>query len=70
MAVITVKIPDKELDLFLQFLQKFKYSPTVINDEIPVDLQEMVLLRKKTAKAKDYISAKESNALLKKKYGL
>ena len=69
MAVITVKIPDKELELFLQFLQKFKYSPTVINDEIPVDLQEKVLERKKTAKAKDYISAKESSALLKKKYG-
>ena len=67
MAVITVKIPDKELSLFLQLLHKFKYSPTVINDEVPADLQEMVLQRKKTAK--DYISAKESNALLKKKYG-
>ena len=69
MAVITVNIPDKELDLFLKFLDKLKYKPSLINDEIPDEIQKLVLNRKKTAKAKDYISVKDSNNLLKKKYG-
>ena len=65
MAVITVNIPDKELDLFLKFLDKLKYKPSLINDEIPAEIQKLVLNRKKTAKAKDYISVKDSNNLLK-----
>ena len=69
MAVITVKVPDKDLAIFLKLLDKFKYKPSLINDEIPAEIQNLVLHRKKTAKAKDYISAKESIAHLKKKYG-
>lgn len=48
-----------------------KISPSsVINDEIPAEIQSLVLHRKKTAKTKDYISAKESLAQLKKKFSL
>jgi hypothetical protein len=37
--------------------------------DIPVEVQELVLNRMKTAKPKDYITVEESNKKLKKKYG-
>ena len=37
--------------------------------DIPVEVQEMVLKRIKTAKATDYITVEESNKKLKQKYG-
>ena len=37
--------------------------------DIPVEVQEMVLNRIKTAKATDYITVEESNKKLKQKYG-
>jgi hypothetical protein len=37
--------------------------------DIPLEIQEMVLNRIKTAKPKDYITVEESNKKLKKKYG-
>jgi hypothetical protein len=69
MAVITVKIPDQEVKLFLQLLDKFKYKPSVVNDEIPAEIQNIILNRKKTARSKDYISSEQSLESLKKKYG-
>lgn len=37
--------------------------------DIPVEVQETVLNRIKTVKAKDYITVEESNKKLKQKYG-
>ena len=71
MTTITVNIPDKEVSFFLKLLQKFQLDPVITeNEEISKKVQAEILHRKKTAKAKDYISAEESISTLKKKHGL
>jgi hypothetical protein len=47
---------------------KFELKKNDISD-IPVEVQELVLNRIKTAKATDYITVEESNKKLKQKYG-
>jgi hypothetical protein len=70
MPIVSLNVPDKELDFFLKLVDKFNYKQTILDTvAIPKAIQEMVIDRKKTAKTKDYVKAKDSVQKLKKKYG-
>lgn len=69
MKQVTLNIPDKEFDFFMELVQKFKYKASENDNTIPEEVKELVVKRKKSAKSGDYMTVSESNKKLKKKYG-
>lgn len=70
MTQITLNIPDKELDFFLNLVKKFKYK-TVQQEGIYISPEQMKMVdqRRKSAKKSDFISKEDANKKLKAKYG-
>lgn len=70
MKQVILNIPDSEFDFFMKLIQKFNYKTAETTDFIiPEEHKLLVDERRKTAKASDYITRKQSTEKLKKKYG-
>ena len=72
MRQVTLNIPDRELEFFLQLIKKFNYK-LLFNKEdgivISEEDKELVRERRRTAKRSDFISWDDAKKTLKAKYG-
>jgi hypothetical protein len=67
MKEITLKIPDNKFKFFMDLIEQLGIEAKDVDGEIPLEDQELVRNRIKTAKQEDYISWNEAKEHLKYK---
>lgn len=64
MAEVKLNIPDSKLSFFMELVNQLGFEADVTDFNIPVEHQEFVKNRIKTAKKEDYISWEEARKKL------
>jgi hypothetical protein len=72
MTKVTLEIPDNELEFFTTVANKFNYYIEIEDEigEIPMEVQKIMIERKKNTKIEDMISWDTIREEIRKDYGI
>ena len=68
MKQVILNIPDSNYEFFMELMKKLNFTAIDSAEEIPKEVQEMVLERQRTSKREDMLTWEEAKAKLKFKW--
>ncbi|MDP2385909.1 MAG: hypothetical protein Q8M29_06040 [Bacteroidota bacterium] len=70
MKQLVLDIPEKDFDLFLQLVKRFKFTYKETNEELPTEVKRLLDKRKAESKDGDFLTLSQFKKKFKGKYGI